>query len=895
DIDIATTPSVDRNSALLIAQNDINFGAPTDRLYYEELVILPVREEDGEERALRYKLAWRFDLDVMNPLGNWVTYVDAQNGEILWRYNMIHTLDITGNTQGDAHIYVGGCDPNTPATVMSHQDVVVTGVGTATSDANGDFTLPYGGTDDRAFTTSFDGPWIAIDRWTGAGADGSQAGTITPGTPLTIDWDDTNSIASERDLFHHINLQHDWLLDLDPTFTAMDYQAPCVVERTDGFCPGNAWYSFGDRSINFCEESATYGNTGQLADVGYHEYGHGITDQVYTSTSQPRSSLHEGNSDIAANLLTRESIIGLGFFTGNCVSGIRNSDNTLQYPGDWSDSHTGGQIIAGFLWDSWQELQNTLPQAEADSIAALGWHFARRLGLPQTEEDQVLWTFMAVDNDGDLTNGVPNYAAWCVGASNHNFSCPVIVTPVSIVHTPVTEHLNETLPIDITATITSDVAINVGATEVFYRVDGGSYTSVGVTANGGDSYTGQIPAQPIGSFVDYYIYAEDVNAASTTEPSLAPTNYHSFLVGTFVCSIADDFESPSGWVVNADSTDDATTGFWELGDPEGTTNGGALQPEDDHTVAGTDCWATQLAAGASGGTFDIDGGKTSLYSPVYDLSANTISIVSYWRWYTNNLGASPGADVWQVSVNDGGGWVDLENTTASANSWTEHTFLLNDFISLTSTVQFRFIASDEGDGSLVEAALDDFSICSASAPAVSGSNSTVSANTGLFISPDGNGDSTLTITVTARDGANNPMTGIAAGDVTVDIVGTSSVGEAIRFCASGTNTASFASTAATDVNGETVIQIANIAGCGNLAITATVSSVALAAGTNSFITSPDLNGDNMTNFMDTFIYLPELNAGTGTCGNFDRDPANDVNFFDTLKYLPLLFNNAQCP
>ncbi len=81
---------------------------------------------------------------------------------------------------------------------------------------------------------------------------------------------------------------------------------------------------------------------------------------------------------------------------------------------------------------------------------------------------------------------------------------------------------------------------------------------------------------------------------------------------------------------------------------------------------------------------------------------------SYGRWFTNDTGFSPGEDVWVVEVNDGSGWVSLENTNTSNRSWALQSFLLDNHIDLTSTVQFRFIASDEGGGSVVEAGVDEF-------------------------------------------------------------------------------------------------------------------------------------------------------------------------------------------
>jgi hypothetical protein len=42
--------------------------------------------------------------------------------------------------------------------------------------------------------------------------------------------------------------------------------------------------------------------------------------------------------------------------------------------------------------------------------AARDWHYGRVLQHPMTQPDQVLATFVADDNDGNLTNGTPNYS-----------------------------------------------------------------------------------------------------------------------------------------------------------------------------------------------------------------------------------------------------------------------------------------------------------------------------------------------------------------------------------------------------------------------------------------------------------------------------------------------------
>jgi hypothetical protein len=87
---------------------------------------------------------------------------------------------------------------------------------------------------------------------------------------------------------------------------------------------------------------------------------------------------------------------------------------------------------------------------------------------------------------------------------------------------------------------------------------------------------------------------------------------------------------------------------------------------------------------------------------------------SYWRWFTNNTGAEPNADWWQVAITDDGvNWVSVENNLTSDISWRRFAFRVKDYVSLTSPqVQLRFVASDSTNGalsggSLIEAAVDD--------------------------------------------------------------------------------------------------------------------------------------------------------------------------------------------
>jgi WD40 repeat protein len=122
--------------------------------------------------------------------------------------------------------------------------------------------------------------------------------------------------------------------------------------------------------------------------------------------------------------------------------------------------------------------------------------------------------------------------------------------------------------------------------------------------------------------------------------------------------------------------------------------------------------------GSGIGENDVDGGHTTLVSPVIDLTPYENPVLAYWRWYTNApaTGANPASDWWQVEVsNDGGNtWQYLENTSQQDISWRRKAFRVADVLEPSETFQIRFIASDSttvgeylDGGSLVEAAVDD--------------------------------------------------------------------------------------------------------------------------------------------------------------------------------------------
>ena len=170
----------------------------------------------------------------------------------------------------------------------------------------------------------------------------------------------------------------------------------------------------------------------------------------------------------------------------------------------------------------------------------------------------------------------------------------------------------------------------------------------------------------------------------------------------------DDFETDQGWTTNPNGTDTATTGQWERGNPETTTSSGTKQ--QGTTPSGVNDLVTGRLAGSGVGSFDIDGGVTSIQSPAISLpSGGTLTLTfSYYMAHLNN---SSSADFLRVHV-VGSTTTQVFQELGAANDddavFALHTVDISSFAG--QTVRIRIEAADASGASLVEAAVDDVRI-----------------------------------------------------------------------------------------------------------------------------------------------------------------------------------------
>ena len=269
--------------------------------------------------------------------------------------------------------------------------------------------------------------------------------------------------------------------------------------------------------------------------------------------------------------------------------------------------------------------------------------------------------------------------------------------------------------INFSATVTSFTG-DVDEVTLNYSFDNENWSQLPMSQSGNsNNYNVVYVPDQEGVIIYYYITASNTQGQFSAYPN-NENGYVLFVYGDLEDYVVQSFETENDWYVESD----ASAGIWELAVPNPTYDDGVLaQTDSDHSEEGERCFVTgNNEVENNSGQDDVDGGTTTLFSKNYDLSNFDSVLLTYWRWYTNNLGNNPGTDYWVVQVtNNGIDWVDLENTNLSNPSWQQQRFVLNEYINLSDNVQFRFIASDlsySGDtgsgGSLVEAALDDFTL-----------------------------------------------------------------------------------------------------------------------------------------------------------------------------------------
>ena len=406
----ATRPVVDGAGAIAIVLAWSGDGEVARLDRDPDLLLQPESDASG----LWYRLVWVVRYGGGRPSESWEGRVDALTGEVVaFRSGVVHgrvTGGVYARTVTDPEVVV-------PMPLVD----VATEQGTVTSDVDGAFL--YGGGEvgttlsGRHFNLNCaDGCSVPsqVSAWTSIGA-----GLLDLGVGGNQQIGNGVSTRAERNAFFHLNrarrIAKGWL----PSLSWID-QPMAVNVNIASTC--NASYNSATNATNFFRAGGGCNNTGEIADVMHHEWGHGID----LNTRGADGATGEGTADVVSLHMNHSSQIGPYFRVDG--QPVRDVDSAVSPNGLMTRSniatkcatgggalgyavHCEGQLLGQSMWDLSQKLV-------VKHGYHTGWRTSERLfftSLPNQGSYLPEGTFPiysalinADDDDGNLANGTPN-------------------------------------------------------------------------------------------------------------------------------------------------------------------------------------------------------------------------------------------------------------------------------------------------------------------------------------------------------------------------------------------------------------------------------------------------------------------------------------------------------
>jgi hypothetical protein len=488
-VSVSTTPAVSQSAAVAAAETYVGRGFST---YWSapalELVPVAVGADPSAiavGSGLGHRLVWAIGPQLSGDHGTWEVLVDAHSGDVVAFTDTNHyaTKSVRGGVFPLSNDGIGVEGQEQPGYPMPFADVTTDGGELFFTDSGGDLACSAAGTGIR---TALSGRYVSIFDNCGAidehAADpddldlGSGPGTdcaVPPGSS-------PGNTHSARTGFYEVNrikeIARGWLPDnawLNGQITAnMNIDANC-----------NAFWN--GSTINFYTSGGGCRNTGEIAAVFDHEWGHGMdANDANPSISAPG----EAYADVAAVLRLNDSCVGRGFDDldlpcggdgDDCTvcSGVRDVDWAKRASGqphdlDWINSptfvapggclggifiptqqgpcgfgtHCEGNVASEAVWDLFKRdlpafagagfaIDDGTAQELVTRLYYLGggalgnWYNCNPAAPPGLHgdgcnADGAYLNFLAVDDDnGDLGDGTPHMPAFFAAFDRHQMAC----------------------------------------------------------------------------------------------------------------------------------------------------------------------------------------------------------------------------------------------------------------------------------------------------------------------------------------------------------------------------------------------------------------------------------------------------------------------------------------
>ena len=613
---LSVTPAVARTASKHWIDGDFQAASHVGNV--GAAVILPIVSTSGH---ISFHTVVPVTVSSMTPVGKWTVYV-ADGGKPVARRQLLKFADGVVNYRVNDR-WPGGTQGNYPA---SFATVSVDG---ANQTANLAGSVTFNG-NTAAIGTGVTGQYVRVP--TDQGGDATSSFTLADGGSVLWDENASEFLDAQLTTFIHSNIAKAYARVLNPGLPWLDQNMRATVNIADT-C--NA-FSDGD-SINFFQGNNQCGNTGRLADVVYHEFGHSFhANSVIPGVGSFDGAFSEGLSDYYAATITNDPAMGVGFF--NSTAALRHMDQQdFVWPRDIGGVHQTGRIFAGAMWDLRKalvaELGAEAGKAEADRLfyAAV----QRASNIPSTFVEILI----ADDDDGNLANGTPRQCMIEETFGLHGLAsslggvAPGLQSPVRDLYTisvPVLEGGNSACP-----------APAVTAMNIVWRLRGESADQAPVAmALEANMWNGTLPTQPDGAIVEYRIEATYADSEIRSLPTNEADPYYEFYNGETVELYCAGFETlPADWTLGAQ---------WESGSPAGNIGSG----NPDSAYSGSGILATSLA-----GKYRPDSNVVATM-PSVDVSGHENVRLHFRRWlgvedsvYDQAIIHANGAEVWKNASN----------------------------------------------------------------------------------------------------------------------------------------------------------------------------------------------------------------------------------------------------
>jgi cysteine-rich repeat protein len=482
---------------------------------------------------------------------------------------------------------------------------------------------------------------------------------------------------------------------INPSIAAWIDQPLAFYVNEGGMC--NA-FSTGDE-VHFFRASQMCQNTGRIADIVYHEFGHSFHfHSLIPGVGFFDGSESEGLADFNAALITEDSGVGRGFFYSDVPT--REIDPVgfeKRWPEDQDpDPHVTGEIISGALWDLRHELVTTL--GHDAGVAATERIFAGILQRSSDIPTTYVAALVADDDDGDLANGTPHQCSIDRAFGAHGLA----EAPATTVGLPVLA--GDAISVDVTtpanpacppAAVTSIVVV--------WQPHGGEPAMFSL-ARQGTTWTGTFPSQPAGTVVEYRVEAMFDDASKLTFPNNRADPMYQRYVGTVEPIYCTTFDQDPQWKQAGNHGIE-----WQVASPQGLS-GDPATPYTGTLVLGTN---------VTGDGRYLANEISYTETPEIDVSGYVDVRLQYRRWLTVE---DSEFDVATIAVNKHEVWRNATSPLSIDHidkEWRFHDIDLTPQLSGT-TAQVRFELSSDGIKQLGGWNLDDVCIVGIPAPPVCG-------------------------------------------------------------------------------------------------------------------------------------------------------------------------------